>query len=84
MYLSPTIQAARERKVQRVIDATNCTRDEAIGYLVAEEWFVDDAVTSYRVDRMSVCDHCGALVDGVVGAPDGREVCRSCFDAGVA
>lgn len=50
MYLSPTIQASRENKVQRVIDATGCTRTEAIGYLFAEEWHVPDAVQSYRID----------------------------------
>jgi len=51
MYLSPTIQAARERKVQRVMEATGCARDVAISYLFAEEWFVPDAITSYRADH---------------------------------
>ena len=50
MYVNPVVQAARERKVLRVIEITGCTRDEAISYLFAEEWFVEDAVESYRID----------------------------------
>lgn len=50
MYLSQTIQASRERKVERMIEETGCSRDEAIAYLFAEEWFVPDAVMSYNVD----------------------------------
>jgi hypothetical protein len=50
MYVNPVVQAARERKVEQVIAATGCTRDEAISYLFADEWFVADAVMSYRVD----------------------------------
>ena len=51
MYLSPTIQASRENKVQRVMQETGCTRDQAISYLFAEKWYVPDAVLSYQVDH---------------------------------
>ncbi len=50
MKVNPIVQAAREAKVQRVIDVTGCSRDEAISYLFAEEWFVADAITSFKVD----------------------------------
>lgn len=26
------------------------------------------------------CDECGKLVDDVFGCPDGRELCRDCFE----
>ena len=38
MYLSPTIQAARERKIDRVIAATGCKRDVAIAALFGTHW----------------------------------------------
>ena len=50
MYLSPTIQASHEAKVQRMIAATGCSRDVAISYLFAEEWYVPDAIVSYEGD----------------------------------
>jgi formylmethanofuran dehydrogenase subunit E len=28
------------------------------------------------------CDNCGAEVSEIIGCPDGKEVCRDCFDAG--
>lgn len=28
------------------------------------------------------CDKCGTEVEEVIGCPDGREICRACFDAG--
>ncbi len=31
--------------------------------------------------NLSVCSDCGQQVEGIVGCPDGAEVCRSCFDA---
>lgn len=51
MYTPPTILASRERKIERVMQETGCSRDEAIAYLYAEEWFVPDAVLSYTVDQ---------------------------------
>lgn len=50
MHTPPTILASRERKIDRMIIETGCSRDEAIAYLYAEEWFVPDAVMSYNVD----------------------------------
>lgn len=50
MNVSPIVQTARERKVQQVIIATGCDRETAISYLVAEEWFVSDAITSLEGD----------------------------------
>lgn len=41
-------------RVQRVIQATGCTADEAREYLVAEEGDEADAILSYRTDRMEV------------------------------
>ncbi len=29
------------------------------------------------------CDGCGKAAKKVVGCPDGREICRECFDQGV-
>ena len=51
MYLSPTIQASREVKIDKVIQQTGCSRSTAIAYLMAEEWFVSDAVTSIKIDQ---------------------------------
>jgi hypothetical protein len=50
MNVNPVVQAARERKVEQVIAATGCTRDVAISYLFAEEWFVPDAIISLEGD----------------------------------
>lgn len=49
--MNPTILQSRERKIERVIEETGCSRDHAIAYLYAEKWFVPDAVTSYRIDQ---------------------------------
>ena len=54
MYTPPTILASRERKIERVIEETGCSRDEAIVYLYAEEWFVHDAVLSYQADHSEI------------------------------
>lgn len=51
MYTPSTILASRERKIDQVMAQTGCTRDHAIAYLYAEEWFVSDAVLSYTVDQ---------------------------------
>lgn len=49
--MSPIIQASRERKINQVMTQTGCSRDYAIAYLYAEEWFVDDAIVSYTIDQ---------------------------------
>jgi hypothetical protein len=51
MQVSPMIQASRENKIGRMMQATGCTRDYAIAYLMAEEWFVRDAIESYTIDQ---------------------------------
>lgn len=51
MYTSSIILASRERKIERVIKETGCSRDHAIAYLYAEEWFVPDAIMSYTIDQ---------------------------------
>jgi protein associated with RNAse G/E len=50
MNVNPIVQAAREHKINQVIEATGCTRDVAISYLFAEEWFVADAIISLEGD----------------------------------
>lgn len=42
---------SRQYKIDRVVAATGATAQVAIGYLQAEEWFVDDAITSLLGDR---------------------------------
>lgn len=51
MQVSPIIQASRERKIEQVIAKTGCSREHAIAYLYAEEWFVSDAIVSYSSDQ---------------------------------
>ncbi len=35
-------------------------------------------------ERFGTCDACGCLTgDEIKGLPDGREICRACFEAGV-
>ena len=51
MHTPSTILASRERKIKRVMSETGCSRDHAIAYLYAEEWFVPDAVLSYTIDQ---------------------------------
>jgi hypothetical protein len=41
----------RNDRIACVMTRTTCTRDEAVAYLEAEEWFVDDAIESIRADR---------------------------------
>ena len=46
----------------------------------------------HRIDRLfnkglntsglEICTVCGESVPEVIGAPDGAEVCKACFDAG--
>lgn len=38
-------------RVERVMQATGCTQQDAIEYLVAEEGDEADAILSYRTDR---------------------------------
>ena len=42
---------ATQDRIQRVMDATGCTNQDAIEYLVAEEGDEADAIKSYRTDR---------------------------------
>ena len=51
MQVSATIQASRERKITQMMGITGCSRDYAISYLMAEEWFVSAAVDSYNADQ---------------------------------
>ena len=39
-------------RVERVMKATGCTADEAREYLIAEEGDEEDAIISYRTDRL--------------------------------
>ena len=51
MQVSPMIQASRENKISRMMQATGCSRDYAIAYLMAEEWYIPDAIESYTIDQ---------------------------------
>ena len=41
----------REQKISEFIRRTGADVETAVAYLDAEEWFVDDAVISYRGDH---------------------------------
>ena len=41
-------------RVERVMQATGCTADDAREYLIAEEGDERDAIISYRTDRLPV------------------------------
>lgn len=51
MKLNPIIQQSHERKVQRVMEITGCSRDTAIVKLFASNWHVDTAVQSIEDDQ---------------------------------
>lgn len=55
---NPSISGIRRwadaTRVERVMQATGCTADDARDYLVAEEGDEADAILSYRTDRMEV------------------------------
>jgi hypothetical protein len=51
MKVSDSIQSSRERKIEHMMRITGCSRDYAISYLMAEEWFVSAAVDSYNADQ---------------------------------
>jgi hypothetical protein len=51
MQVPATIQASRERKIASMMRIAGCSRDYAISYLMAEEWFVSAAVDSYNAER---------------------------------
>lgn len=51
MHTSPMILTSRERKIERMMQETGCSRDHAIAYLYAEEWYVPDAIMSYTIDQ---------------------------------
>ena len=42
---------APQERIQLVMEATGCTNQEAIEYLVGEEGDEEDAILSYRRDR---------------------------------
>lgn len=46
-----------QARVERVMQATGCTADDAREYLIAEEGDEQDAIISYRTDRL----HEGAM-----------------------
>jgi hypothetical protein len=39
-------------KVNTMIEITGCTEQTAIAYLMAEEWDITDALTSYKADQI--------------------------------
>jgi hypothetical protein len=39
-------------KVSTMIEITGCTEQTAIAYLMAEEWDITDALTSYKADQI--------------------------------
>jgi hypothetical protein len=51
MKVSETIQTRREHKIAQMMQITGCSRDYAIAYLMAEEWFVSAAVDSYNASH---------------------------------
>jgi hypothetical protein len=51
MKVSESIQASREHKIAQMTQVTGCSRDYAIAYLMAEEWFVSAAVDSYNASH---------------------------------
>lgn len=59
---SPWVNSRRNwtemRRIERVMRATGCSADAAREYLIAEEGDEEDAVISYRTDR---------LHEGVIG-----------------
>ena len=44
-----------------------------------------DEIALRKAERSNVsyCDECEQPTDDIVGCPDGREVCRTCFDGGI-
>ena len=46
--MTPTILASRERKIERMMQETGCSRDCAIAYLMPAAWFVPAAVDNYN------------------------------------
>lgn len=40
-------------KVTTMIEITGCDEKTAIAYLMAEEWDITDALTSYRADNIN-------------------------------
>jgi hypothetical protein len=46
--MTPTILASRERKIERMMQETGCSREYAIAYLMSAAWFVPAAVDNYN------------------------------------
>lgn len=51
MQISPTIQQARERKVQQMMTETGCSRDYAITYLMTARWYLPEAIDNYNASH---------------------------------
>lgn len=49
--MNANILASRERKIERMIEQTGCSRDYAISYLYSEGWIVADAVFYYNLEK---------------------------------
>ena len=49
--MTPTILASRERKIERMMNETGCSRDYAIAYLMAAAWFVPAAVDNFKASH---------------------------------
>ena len=56
--ITEIMKYADKARVERVMQATGCTADDARDYLVAEEGDEADAILSYRTDRL----HYGAML----------------------
>lgn len=74
--------------VDRVLE--QIVRDVEAGDLTAIEELIADIPEEKGIDflpdadSLSTCDACANQVPTIVGAPDGRQVCRACFDGGAA
>lgn len=50
-----------------------------------DEWWADENnnILGSPTDGMNCkCDICGVVCYEIIGCPDGREICQSCFDNG--
>ena len=43
----------------------------------------DRAEEGVAIKRAYTCDNCKGIVEELIGCPDGREVCQTCFEEGV-
>lgn len=49
--MNANILAIRERKIERMIEQTGCSRGHAIAYLMSAAWFVPAAVDNYNASH---------------------------------